>query len=66
MTLGGIGGGGIKSWKTHRVEGSGLNLVVKIIISPRYVIEITGTDPLSLGELGRRVNSKKFEKMRYF
>ena len=26
--------------------------MVKIIISPRYVIEITGTDPLSLGELG--------------
>ena len=26
--------------------------MVKIIISPRYVIEITGTDPLSLGKLG--------------
>ena len=23
----------------------------KIILSPRYVIDITGTDPLSLGEL---------------
>ena len=26
--------------------------MVKIIISRRYVIEITGTDPVSLGELG--------------
>ena len=26
--------------------------MVKIIISPRYVIEIIGADPLSLGELG--------------
>ena len=26
--------------------------MVKIIISPRYMIEITGTDPLSLGEFG--------------
>ena len=36
--------------------------------SPRDGIGITGTDLLSLGELGRgkRVNSKKFEKMRYF
>ena len=24
----------------------------KTITSPRYVIDITGTDPLSLGELG--------------
>ena len=24
----------------------------KMITSPRYVIDITGTDPLSLGELG--------------
>ena len=24
----------------------------KISTSPRYVIDITGTDPLSLGELG--------------
>ena len=24
----------------------------KIITSPRYVIDITGTDPLSLGEFG--------------
>ena len=36
--------------------------MVKIITSPRYVIEITGTDPLSLGELGRRVNSEKLKK----
>ena len=38
----------------------------KIIKSPRYVIDITGTDLLCLGELGGRVNSKKIEKMRYF
>ena len=30
----------------------------KIGRSLRYVIDITGTDPLSLGELGGRVNSK--------
>ena len=23
VTLRGVGGGGLKSWKTHRVEGSG-------------------------------------------
>ena len=35
--------------------------------SPRYVIAITRTDPLSLWELGGgRVNSGKLEKMRYF
>ena len=28
--------------------------MVKIIISPRYVIEITRTDPLSLGRFGER------------
>ena len=26
--------------------------MIKIIISPRYVIEITGTIPIALGELG--------------
>ena len=49
MTLGGVGGGNLKSWKTLRVEGSGWNLVGKISRSPRYVIEITGTDFLCLG-----------------
>ena len=38
----------------------------KISTSPKYVIEITGTDPLSLGDLGGRINSKKLEKVRYF
>ena len=46
--------------------GSGRNLVGKISIRPRYVIDITGTDPLSLGELRGRVNSEKLEKMSYF
>ena len=49
MILGGVGGGGnLKSWKTLRVEGSGLNLMGKISTSPRYMIGIIGTDPLSL------------------
>ena len=30
----------------------------KIITSPRYVIDITRTDPLSLGGVGGRVNLK--------
>ena len=35
----------------------------KISTSPRCMIDIAGTDPLSLGELGGgRVNSEKFEK----
>ena len=38
----------------------------KISTSPRYGIDITGTDLVSLGELGGRVNSKKLEKVRYF
>ena len=39
----------------------------KISTSPRYGIDITGTDLLSLRELEGRVNSKKLEeKMRYF
>ena len=59
VTLGGIGGD-LKSWKTLRVEGSGWNLARKISTSPIYVIDITGTDPLSLGEWGR-VNSEKLE-----
>ena len=38
----------------------------KIGTSPRYGIDITGTDLLSLGELrGEEVNSKN-KKMRYF
>ena len=43
-----LGGGNLKSWKTLRVERSGWNLVEKISTSPRYMIDITGTDPLSL------------------
>ena len=34
----------------------------KISTSPRYMIDIAGTDTLSLGELGARVNSEKLEK----
>ena len=36
----------------------------KIITSPKYVIDITGMDPLSLEEVeGGRVNSEKLEKI---
>ena len=39
----------------------------KISTSPRHGIDITGTDLLSLGELGGGGgSSKKLEKMRYF
>ena len=34
------------------MEGSGWNLVEKISTNPKYVFNITGTDLLSLGELG--------------
>jgi len=34
------------------VEGLGWNLVEKTYTSPGYVIDITETDSLSLGELG--------------
>ena len=53
VTLGGDGGRELKSWKTLRVEGSGWNVVGKIITSPRYMIDITRTDLLSLAELVR-------------
>ena len=36
--------------------------MVRIIVRPRYVIEMTRTDPLSLGELGGGGNSEKLEK----
>ena len=62
---GGVGRGNLKSWKTLRVEGSGRNLVGRISTSPRYMIDITRTDSLSLGELGGGHNSEKIEKMRY-
>ena len=41
----------------------------RISTSPRYVIDITGLNPLSLGELsggGGGVNSEKIKKFRYF
>ena len=38
----------------------------RISTSSRYVIDIIGMDPLSLGEWGGGVNSEKLEKMRYF
>ena len=48
----GAGGGGLKSWKTLGTEALGLNLVRKISRSPRFVIDITGTDMLCLEEWG--------------
>ena len=38
----------------------------KISTSPRYVIDITGTNLLSLGELGGGGNSEKLEKNEVF
>ena len=38
----------------------------RISKSPRYVIDITGLNPLSLGESEGVVNSEKLEKLRYF
>jgi len=48
------------------VEGSGWNLVGKINRSPRYVIDITGTEPLSLGELGGRLILNNWKKWGIF
>ena len=50
VVLGGVGGD-LKSWKTLRVEELGLNLAAKISRSPRYVIDIAGTNLLCLVEL---------------
>ena len=36
----------------------------RISTSPRYVTDITGPYPLSLGELGGGGNSEKLEKLR--
>ena len=47
------------------MERSGRNLLGRIITSPRYVTDITGSDPLSLGELGGVGNLEKLQKMRY-
>ena len=38
----------------------------KLSTSLRYVIDITGTDALSLGGVRGRVKFEKLEKMRYF
>ena len=51
----GVGGGNQKSWKTLRVERSGCNLVGRIRKCRRYVIYVTGLDPLSLEIQGRVV-----------
>ena len=45
--------------------GKPLNLVGRISTSYIYEIDIIGTDPFSLGELGV-VNLEKLEKLRYF
>ena len=38
----------------------------RISTSSRYVIEMTGLDPLYLGDLRGAVHSEKLKKMRYF
>ena len=48
LTLGGVGWGNRKSWKTLKVEESGRSLVDRISKCPRYVIDVTVLDSLSL------------------
>ena len=55
-----------KSCKRLRVEGSGWNLMGRMSTNPKYMIELTGTDLLLLGELGGGVNSEKLEEVMYF
>ena len=55
-----------KTWKTLRVEGSGWNWMGKISTSPRYVIDITETEPIPLEELGEGGQFLKIRKMRHF
>ena len=43
-----------------------MRLVGKISTRPRYVTYVTGTDLLSLGDLGGMVNSEKLEKRGIF
>ena len=62
---GGVGRGKPKILE-NRVKGSGSNLVGKISTSPRYMIDLTGLDLFSLGELGGGHNYKQIEKMRHF
>ena len=61
LTLGGVAGGNLKSWKTFRVEGSVGNMVEKMITSLRCVIVVTGTDLLSL-EWGGGLMLKNLKK----
>ena len=66
----GVEGGKQKSWKPEILEKTksgdiGKSLMGRLSTSSRYVIDIIGTDPFSLGELGV-VNLEKFEKLRYF
>ena len=49
VILGGVRGWNGKSCETLRVERSGWNLVERIFTNPRYVIDIAGLNPLSLG-----------------
>ena len=53
-----------KSWKTLRVERSGLNLVGRISTSSRYVFDIIRPDLLSLGVLEGVIGKNR--KMKYF
>ena len=49
--IGGSWRGNRKSWKKLRVERSGWNLVGRISKLCRYMIDVTGLDPLFFGEL---------------
>ena len=52
VKLGGFGGGKPKIMENAYSGGIGMKLGEKISTSSRYVIDITGTDLLSFGELG--------------
>jgi len=51
VTLGGIEGGGAKILENAQSGGIGMRLGGENSTSPRYVINITGLDPLFFGAL---------------
>ena len=65
LTLGGVGEGSQKSWKTLRVERSGCNLLGRISTCYRYLIDIIGTVLFTLEELGS-VDLEKLKQLRNF
>ena len=62
VKLGGVGGGSPTILENAYSGGIGMKLGGETSRSPRYGIDIIGTDLFCLGE----VNSEKLEKMRHF